>query len=187
MARLPNRPRRGRRGGDIAKAQAEAARLQDIHSKIRGMRSRQDGHNLKGTSVTALAADHAKYNTHATIEEFPETHLVPRHSITRKYKLEHFPEKVRIEPIPTKLWDGKKLVPLPLSECPVRVVERSDKTLLTTTKQFTMVDDLVREGSISQGLNKRKIKSKFKIVPEEPEVMGDYLGESAEIFPEPEE
>ena len=179
MPRLPNKPRRGKRAG----SSVEAERLRDIHSKIRGIRKSQDGHNLTGTTITAIAAEAAIFNTHAPIEETEETHIIPRRSLTRAYLLEHFPQRIETTPIPTKEWDGEKLVPVPDSELPHRVIFRRDTSLLNRTKEFQFAKSFRREGSVAVGLNKRK---QISTIPEHgsgDEVLG--LESPDNPFPEP--
>jgi hypothetical protein len=150
QANNKRRTKRGKRAG----AAVQAAVLRDIHSKVRGTRKTQDGHNLHGTSVTALITDTAKYVECSFIGETVEDHVIPRQSLTRKQLLGVFPAKIETEPVKSRQLDkvSGKLV----ETTDNRAVWRSDSTLLKRGNPFAAPKSFKREGSVSVGLNTRK-------------------------------
>lgn len=145
--------RRGRRiKGGVSTQQSE---LRDIHSRIRGSRQAQDGHNLHGTSVTALVAEHAMYSDWSEYEETVEDHVIPRTSLTCKQYLGIFPPEIEVE-----VMRGSQLNKSTgemVETTDNRLTWKQDKTLLNRAKPFDApLDRLYREGSVSVGLNKRK-------------------------------
>lgn len=146
--------RRGRRiKGGVSTQQSE---LRDIHSRIRGSRKAQDGHNLHGTSVTALVAEHGMYYDWSEYEETVEDHIVPRISLTRKQYLGIFPPEIEVEVMRGK--QRNKSTGQMVETTDNRLIWKQDKTLLNRAKPFDApLDRLKREGSVSVGLNKRKM------------------------------
>jgi hypothetical protein len=144
--------KRGKRGGSDK-------RLKDIHSKLDGRPTgthSNHAHNLHGNSTANLVIDAAKYFECATIEENRQDHVIPRQSITRKQLLQIFPQRVETEPVPTKQLDRRSGNMVETTDN--RVTWKSDRTLLRKGKPFDKIGVFKREGSISVGLNTRKLR-----------------------------
>lgn len=148
-----------------------AKELRDVHSRLEGKPNRFPGayaHPLQSSSMTAVAGEAAKYYDGAAIEEMPETHIVPRRSITAQQMLKHFPVPMETEPI-----KGRQMLAKPIRNSrsleivvPAgtmvevndnRLTWKGDKNLLHTHNPFRMGTDFKRQGAIAQGLNKRVI------------------------------
>lgn len=151
-----------KRGGSHAKS---AERL-DIHSKLDGRPAgthSNHAHNLHGSSAAKLTIDAAKYYECATIEERPETHIVPRQSETRKQLLGVLPGSIETETRKGRQLDKRSGELIEVND--QRLTWKSDRTLLRRGKPFEEIGTFKREGSVSIGLNKRKtIRTEAEIV-----------------------
>lgn len=173
MGNKPNRLYRRKRSGRSVRNEE----LRDIHSKIRGGRAAQDGHNLHGTSITALAADRAKYCEISECEETVETHIVPRRSITRKQYLGVFPARVETEAIKTHQRDKRTGELIETTDN--RIVWKSDRTLLRRGNPFSAPYDIKRKGQVAEGLNTRNQFVPDRDVDREFNPDGTVLGPAA--------
>lgn len=143
--------RRGKRAG------ADRARLRDIHSSLDGRPAgthSNHAHSMKGSSATARFADDAKYFEAALIEERPETHIVPRKSVTVAQYLKIFPQKFETETMQGRQLDhaSGKMVTVTYE----RLKYKSDRTLLRRGNAFDKIGTFKRQGEIIDGLNRRK-------------------------------
>jgi len=128
--------------------------------------------NTGGVSPTGAAIERAKYNEHTFIGETVADHVVPRKSITDSQYLRLFPQTVEVEPIKTRQLD--KATGKMVETTDNRVVWRSDRTLLDTTRPDSkLAGKFKREGEIRQGANVRKYRA---TVPNEEPMVEIVLG-----------
>lgn len=104
-------------------------------------------------SPTGAAEFAAKYFACASIEEQPETHLVPRKSITASQFLQFRSPELETEPMRARQLakDGSTV-----ETTDNRLLWKSDRSLLRGNKPFSNMAKLRREGTIREGNNTRK-------------------------------
>ena len=151
------RRKRGKRAGKAVRA----AELRDIHSTLDGRPAATHSNHAHSQSTAGNAAqiiDRSVYYPGAFEDgkvETEETHIVPRNSLTRKQMLNIMPQVREVEPMVSRQLDKQSGKMVTVTDD--RTVWRSDKSLLREANPFSYPSDFKREGSVSVGLNKRKV------------------------------
>jgi hypothetical protein len=150
--------KRGKRSGLSTRLATE----REIHVYVRGTKN----HKSAKSNFTATVIDNAiYYDCVDALCETPETHIVPRYSLTRKQLLGIFPSTIETEPVVSKQLDHTTGKMIEVTDN--RIVYKSTRSLLNRTPS-DQIGTFKREGSIGVGLNTRKmIRSEREVLTSE--------------------